>query len=314
MKTITGPTNQVSAIVFGGAGFLGSHIADELTARGYSVTIFDLRPSPWLQSSQKMVIGNILDKAAVINACAGMDVVYNFAGMADIGEASQKPEQAASLNIMGNLNMLEAARQCGAKRFIFASTVYVYSNSGSFYRATKQASESFVELYGETYRLPFTILRYGSLYGRRSDDRNAIYQFVSSALKDGQIHYKGTGEELREYIHVEDAARASVDALSAEYENQHIILTGQRAMKVRDLMVLIAEMLQKEVKFVFEPADQTTHYAITPYAYKPKIGRKLVTNPFVDLGQGVLDCIHEIDGLRLTNEQARASSQTVSIN
>jgi len=282
-------------LVFGGAGFIGSHVADTLSARGYDVSIFDRRESPWLGKSQKMIIGDITDLAAVVKACEGMDYVYNFAGLADINQAKDRPLDTAEMNIIGNIHVLEGARAAKAKRFVFASSVYVYSEAGSFYRASKQASERFVELYWERFKLPYTILRYGSLYGRRSDERNIIFQFIRSALERREIHYPGTGEELREYIHTEDAAQASVDILVPEYENQHIVLTGHQALRVRDIMVLIAEMLGKDVKLSFDKLNYDAHYCVTPYAYKPRIGKKLVTNPFVDIGQGIIDCMHEID-------------------
>jgi UDP-glucose 4-epimerase len=89
-----------------------------------------------------------------------------------------------------------------SKRFVFASTVYVYSESGSFYRASKQAAERFVEAYYERYGLPFSVLRYGSLYGRRADQRNGIYRLLKQALEQRTIAYEGSAEAMREYIHV----------------------------------------------------------------------------------------------------------------
>lgn len=281
-------------IVFGGSGFLGSHVADELTDQGFDVTIFDLHPSPFLLKNQKMVVGNILDKAAVLEACRGADYIYNFAGLADIGEAAESAELTAQLNINGNINVLDAARANNVKRFVYASTVYVYSEAGSFYRVSKQASEKFVELYGERYKLPFCILRYGSLYGRRADHRNAIFRFVKDAIQKKQISYQGTGDEMREYIHVQDAAEASVVCLAEQYLNQHLTITGHQTFRVKDVMMMIAEILGKDVSLNFRNEDVEHHYSITPYAYKPRPGKKLTVNPFVDMGQGILDCIHEI--------------------
>lgn len=282
-------------MVFGGSGFLGSHVADELTARGFDVTIYDLVPSPWLLPSQKMVVGNILDRENVIRTCVGADYVYNFAGLADIGQSRENPEATVQLNILGNVHALEGAKVSGAKRFVYASTVYIYSESGSFYRASKQASERYVEIYSENSGLDFTILRYGSLYGRRADPRNTIHAFIEGALKEKTIHYQGTGNELREYIHVEDAATCSVDILSESYRNEHVLLTGHQALRVRDVMTMVAEMLGNGIELRFESRDRESHYNITPYIYKPRIGKKLVSNRFVDLGQGLLDCIHEVD-------------------
>ena len=288
-------------VVFGGSGFLGSHVADALSDRGYKVTVFDLNPSPFLRQDQEMVLGNILDKNDVIKVCHGADYVYNFAGLADINEAKEKPVQTAELNIIGNLNILEGARLAQVRRFVYASTVYVYSSSGSFYRASKQACENFVELFFEKYGLPFTILRYGSLYGRRSDLRNTIHRFIYTALTEGELRYQGTGEELREYIHAVDAATASVQALDAAFENQHFVITGSQVSRVKDVMMMISEMLENKIKLTCENLGLEAHYNITPYTFKPKLGKKLVVNPYVDMGQGLLDCIHEISDKLLPN-------------
>ena len=77
--------------VFGGSGFLGSHICDKLSDAGHSVTIFDIRKSPWLRDDQNMIIGNILDKDAVNEAVEKSDFVFNYAGIADIGESNNYP-------------------------------------------------------------------------------------------------------------------------------------------------------------------------------------------------------------------------------
>ena len=161
-----------------------------------------------------MIVGDIMNLEEVTKAIQGASVVYNFAAIADIDEANEKPLATAEVNILGNMNVLEASRLSGVRRFIFASSVYVYSESGSFYRASKQAAERFIETYQDRYGLDYTILRYGSLYGRRTDDRNGIYRMLHEAIEQRSITYKGSGEAIREYIHVEDAARMSVQAVS----------------------------------------------------------------------------------------------------
>ncbi len=280
--------------VFGGAGFLGSHVCDRLTAVGHEVTIFDLTPSPWLKPGQTMLTGNILDEDAVTAACAGAEVIYNFAGIADIGEADRSPVATAKYNFLGTVLSLEAARQAKVKRYVFASTLYVYSQDGGFYRCSKQACELYIENYQRAFGLDYTILRYGSLYGPRSDSRNAIYRFVREALENGRISYFGHPTALREYIHVEDAAIASEEILAPEFANQNIVLSGHQPMRVQDLLKMIAEMLGQPLEFDFLGEDQTGHYEITPYSFSPKIGRKLTPVLSVDLGQGILRVIEDV--------------------
>lgn len=282
------------AIVYGASGFLGSHVADALSDSGYRVRLFDRSPSRYQRPDQEMIIGDIMDLEQVKEAAHGADVVYNFAAIADIDEAQEKPIATATINVLGNMHTLEAARLAGARRFVFASTIYVYSESGSFYRASKQAAERFIETYHERYGLEYSILRYGSLYGRRADARNGIYRMLYEALERRSITYHGSGEAIREYIHVEDAARMSVQVLAPEFANRHLILTGQERLHIKDVMTMISEIMPWKVDLRFDEARAGHHYEVTPYAYQPRIGRKLVLNEHVDLGQGLLDCLQDI--------------------
>ncbi|WP_319508440.1 NAD(P)-dependent oxidoreductase [uncultured Methanolobus sp.] len=282
------------ACVFGGSGFLGSHVADVLTEKGYDVRIFDTRPSPYLQKGQEMVVGSILEKEKVKSAVEGCDVVYNFAGIADIDQAKDRPVETVEINILGNAIVLDACRTFKIKRFVFASSVYVYSDSGSFYRSSKQACELIIENFNEKYGLPYTILRYGSLYGPRSDDKNWIFRILKQAVKEGKITREGDGEELREYIHVEDAARCSVDILSDEFQDEYVILTGYQQVKIKDLMVMIREMLGNSIELEFLPSKSNVHYEITPYSFNPRIAKKLVRSHYLDMGQGLLQCLKNI--------------------
>src|SRR4029079_8187482 len=174
------------------------------------------------------------------------------------------------------------------RRFVFASTIYVYSESGSFYLAIKQAEERFIETYHESYGLDYSMLRYGSLYGRRADARNGIYRMLYEAVERHSITYHGTGEALREYIHVEDAARMSVQVLSPDFANRHLILTGQERLRIKDVMTMISEIMPWEIALNFDQARAGHHYKVTPYAFQRRIGHKLVLNEHVDLGQGIL--------------------------
>lgn len=284
----------MKAVVIGGSGFLGSHVADALTKNNYNVTIFDVNPSKFIQDGQKMLCGDILDEEEVAKACKGADVVYNFAGVADIDEASKKPIETIKYNILGNTIILEACRKNNVKRYVFASSVYVYSKAGSFYRSSKQACELIIENYNEVYGLPYTILRYGSLYGPRADERNYIYRIIKQAITDGKIVSFGKGEDLREYIHVEDAAQCSVEILTKEFENEYIILTGTQPMRRKDLLVMINEMLGNKIKIEFSSTKSSLHYEITPYSFHPKVAKKYVRNNYLDMGQGILECIKDI--------------------
>ena len=184
--------------------------------------------------------------------------------------------------------------KAGIKRFIFGSTIYVYSGLGGFYRCSKQACELYIEEYQKAYGLDFTILRYGSLYGPRAGATNSIRRYLQEGLQSQRIAYPGTGNEVREYIHVKDAAKLSVDILAQEYKNQHIIITGHHPMKAGEMLAMIEEILDQKVTINFAHNTSQSHYNITPYLFIPKIGKKLVSNCYTDMGQGFLECLHEI--------------------
>lgn len=283
-----------TCLVLGGSGFLGSFVADALSEAGHKVRVFDKVTSPYLRKDQEMIVGDLLDFQAVKKAAAGCTYVYNFAGVADIAESREKPVDTSAINVLGNTHALEAARLGGAKRFIFASTVYVFSEAGSFYRASKQSCERFVEAYHDEFGLNYTILRFGSLYGRRAKDWNGIYVLLKEAIEKKAIVYKGNPDAMREYIHVKDAAQLSVKILSEEYSNRHIIITGHERLSVKSLLRMIAEMVPGEVETKFEDIKGDGRYVMSPYSFNPKIGYKLVANDYIDIGQGLLDCLAEL--------------------
>lgn len=299
----------MKAVVFGGSGFVGSHVADALVEAGYETTVADIAESVYLKSPQRFEEVDIRDPEAVSAVVAGHDVVYNFAGLADIDESRTRAGDTVTLNVLGNVNLLDAARTAGVRRFVFASTIYVYSEAGSFYRASKQASELYVEEYRREYGVPYTILRYGTLYGRRANEKNAVYAYLKQALEERRIVAYGDPDQVREYIHVEDAARLSVEILADEFADEQVILTGEPRMRLRDLLALIQEIVGKDVDVEIRPLDSgdqdvvaAGHYSMTPYVFRPKLARKLAHRRMIDIGQGLLDSLQEIHEQSVTFE------------
>jgi len=280
--------------VIGGSGFLGSHVADRLSEAGHIVRIFDRVVSPWLRKDQEMIVGDLMDTTVLEKAIECSEIVYHFAALADLNDALDKPVETVRINILGTVLALEAAKKNNIKRFIYASTVYVYSREGGFYRCSKQAAEHYVEEYSRAFGLQYTILRYGSLYGPRSDESNGLYRVVREAIQNGVVSYVGSPEAMREYIHVEDAANASVVALGEEFSDQSVVFTGHQPMRVADLMKMLAEILGFTNSVEFIEGDNGGHYVRTPYAYQPKLGRKYTPPLHVDLGQGLLQLIDQI--------------------
>ena len=284
--------------VFGGAGFLGQFLVNELLRRKYKVSVFDILPitDPDTDLLSQFNI-DICDRAAVEAAiCNGQfDMVYNLAGFANLDVAIKFPYRTLELNILGNLNILDACVLAKVKRFIYASSTYAMNDKGSFYGISKLTSEKIIEEYALQYELPFTILRYGSVYAEKSFDNNYIFNLVEKAIKTKKIVHGGDGNEVREYIHASDVAKLSVDVIETEqFINEHVIFTGTEKIKRSELFEMIREILGNQISIEYLKNEYDHHYKYTPYSYTPTLSKKLVANPHIDMGQGLLECIREV--------------------
>ena len=289
------PVNT-NILVIGGSGFMGSHTADELSNRGYKVKIFDSQQSNYIRKDQIFIKGSVLYEDELAAALDGIAIVYYFAGIAEIKKAKDNPIDTINLNVMGLTKTLDVCVQKKIRRFVYASTMYVHSNYGSFYRASKQAAEIIIRAFNEKYEIGYSLLRYGSLYGSRSQDWNGIYSFIKQIINESKIDYAGNGEELREYINVKDAAKLSVDILDERYVNKAINVSGQQMLRVSELIDLIFEILGKEKKIIYQSKmNLQDHYGNTPYRFTPQSAIKLVPQEYVDLSQGLFDLISEIE-------------------
>jgi len=291
--------NKKNILITGGAGFLGSHIADALTSAGHKVKIFDLAESDYLKDGQEMIVGDILDADAVDKATEGADIVFHMAALADIDVAYNKPVDTIRVNVLGTTNVLESARKNKVERVIFGSTIYVYSMTGSFYRVSKHAGELLLEEYKERYGLDYTILRFGTLFGTRSNRQNSVYKYLSEAFTTGKIDFYGTGEEVREYIHVSDAADICVKILDADFAGQTLILTGHYRIKLKEMLHMIKEILGNNIEIKIKPDQSKSHYTQTPYSYIPRVGKKIVMNTYSDLGQSLVEILDNMNSNKM---------------
>ena len=281
-------------LVIGGSGFLGSHIADELSNREHDVTIYDQKDSEWANKKQKIVKGDISNSALLEKEISKVEIVFHMAGISDIGESSQKPLETISENIIGSSIIMSLCAKYSV-RFMYGSTVYVYSKHGSFYRASKQSVETLIDVFHEKLGLDFTILRYGSLYGPRSQSWNGVKRVVSEMLKNKKITFNGTGSEKREYIHVNDAAKMSADLIDDSYKQKAVTVTGLQVLTQAELLEMIAEIMDEKIEIRYkEESEIEAHYNQTPYQYVPKRSLKIVPNEYIDIGQGILELISEL--------------------
>lgn len=277
-------------VVTGSSGFLGSHLADAATARGMSVRLFDVAPSPWRTTDQDEVVADVRDADAVAAAVADADAVFHLAAVADLREAAEDPERATDVNVEGTRTVLAAARAAGVSRVLLASSVYAHSRAGGTYRDSKRAAERLARE-AHASGLPTTILRFGSLYGPRADPGNAVRRILTQVLTERRIDFWGDGTEVREYAHVADAAALALDALDERHAGATLHLTGRERITTRELVELVAEMVGGDVPITFSDRPFDGRYRLTPFTLTEEpveLGRTLVGDSYIDLGLGLL--------------------------
>ena len=147
--------NKETIAVLGGSGFIGSHVVDKLDEIGFSVKILDRKINAKQKEKYQVFESDILDRHALDECISGAKYVFNFAGIADIKEASAEPLKTIEKNIMGSTYAIEASLNAKVKKYLYASTMYVYSDRGGFYRTTKQASEDIICSYNEKYGIEY---------------------------------------------------------------------------------------------------------------------------------------------------------------
>jgi len=243
-------------LVTGGAGFIGSHVVDKLSQAGHHPCIFDMVASPFHDETLDTYVGELSDLAALTDAMRGCDTVMHLAAVADVSQVALDPVFAEDVNARGTLHVLQAARDAGVTRVIYASTIWVYNGligevdetatlplPNHLYTATKIAGEMYCSSYAELYGLQFTILRFGIPYGPRARPAAVLPQFVRRALAGEALTVAGAGEQSRRFVYVEDLADGCVAALAAVAANRVYNLVGDEDTTILDIAQVVAELI-----------------------------------------------------------------------
>jgi len=282
-----------NVLVVGGSGFLASHVADELLKNGHKVKIFDQKKSRYLKKKQIFIQGNILNKGQILKATKNIDIIYHFASVADIDMANKFPLNALNVNIFGTINILEACIKNKIKRIIFASSIYALSEQGGFYSTSKLSSEMIIEQYSKKYKIEFNVLRFGSLYGHRSNYFNSLGKYITQAKKNNRIIRYSDGNEKRNYINVLDAASLCVKILNKKYKNMYFNLLGNKKIKVKKALEIIAKEMGIK-KVIYKNLLFDYHYKINPYTYRLRKGKLLKPKKEINIKQGIKEIIKKI--------------------
>ncbi|MDC3397305.1 NAD(P)-dependent oxidoreductase [Flavobacteriales bacterium] len=287
-------------LVVGGAGFVGMSLVSALLESGYtSVFVADIKtPMCELPANAKFVQCDIMSEESVFSLFESCKprVVYNLAGFASLDKSLEFPKQTLQLNVIGNINILNEAIRCGTELFVYASSAYAMSNKGAFYGISKLTSEKVVEEYAKRNTMSYVVLRYGSIYGPVDFDNNYLYQVIKEAIQSEKIIHHGDGEEIREYVHVHDVSTLSVEVIeNRSLWNSCLMLTGSERLKRKDLFNMIKEILDKKnLEIECRSQGYSNHYQFTPYNFQGTAAKKIMANPHVDMGQGILECINDV--------------------
>ena len=254
-------------LVTGGAGFIGSHIADLLVAEGHEVAIVDSLvggnranvPTGARFHQVDIRTSELRDVLAVERP----EVVFHEAAQMSVKVSTDRPIYDAEVNVLGLLNLLEACVATGVRKVVFASSGATYGNPtylpmdedhpqlpGAPYGITKMVSEHYLRYYAQDHGLQYTSLRYGNVYGPRQDahgEAGVVAIFTSQLLagKVPTIHWDG--EQVRDYVHVADVARANLAAATAGDGRCYCIATGV-GTSVNQLYNLLTEALDTPVE------------------------------------------------------------------
>ena len=263
-------------LLTGGAGFIGSHVTDELIAKGNDVVIIDNLSTGFeynINPKAKFVKTDITDFKKIENIFVeeSPEIIYHFAAQIDVRKSVSDPLFDAETNIMGTLNLIKLSSDFKIKKFIFSSTGgAIYGDTDvrptpenhpewplSPYGIAKLATDKFLNYYNEIFGLKYVSLRYGNVYGPRQNphgEAGVVAIFLNKMLKGEQPIINGDGHQTRDYVYVEDVVKANILALE-NIDKVGIYNVGTSIeISVNDLFKEINKNFDNKYKEVHGPA------------------------------------------------------------
>jgi UDP-glucose 4-epimerase len=252
----------MNILITGGAGFIGSHIVDAYLQLGHRVVILDNLSSGKKENIPPKAVFYEMDlldpQVERLIRDENIEVINHHAAQISVTHSVTDPLEDANINIMGSIKLLESAKSCGVKKFIFASTGgAIYGVQDSFpadenhacrpespYAISKFSVENYLTFYKKTYGLNTIILRYSNVYGPRQDphgEAGVVAIFCQKLLKKSLPTIFGDGEQTRDFVSVLDVAQANVVALNSPLTGTFNISTGKETT-VNELLKNIAHM------------------------------------------------------------------------
>ncbi|MDX1584102.1 MAG: NAD-dependent epimerase/dehydratase family protein [Thermoanaerobaculia bacterium] len=263
-------------LVTGGAGFIGSHVVDRYVEEGWKVTVVDDLSSGLRENvnpSAELIVSDLRDPETLVEIRKrSPDVINHHAAQIDVRKSVANPAWDAELNIIATLNLLNVAIETGVGKFIFASSggasygepVEVPQDEShpespiSPYGCAKLAVDKYLGYYDEILELPTVSLRYGNVYGprqRTDGEAGVVAIFVGHMLRDETVTINGSGEQTRDYVFVEDVARANVAVSGTELNGIFNVGTG-REVSVRELCNSLIDLTESGSRVEHGPAKK----------------------------------------------------------
>lgn len=289
--------------VTGGAGFLGSHVADVLVQAGHEVRVVDLIDS----ERHASVKADLADVQRLAAAFRGVDAICHLAAIGDVYLASQRPALAAHVNVTGTANVCDAAIAAGVSDLVYASTWEVYGKPlyepmdelhpctpDHPYNITKLAGERLAIAYGHaTGSLRVIALRLGTAYGTRMRPNSVFSVFIRRAIARESIEIQGSGAQGRQFTHAIDVGRAFVAALTSESKGQAYNIVADRMVSIRELAELVRSSKPTEITYG-EPRPGDVPSA---HVTSAKAAAELGWRPKIEFEQGLRELFEEADAL-----------------
>lgn len=265
-------------VITGGAGFIGSNLAEGLTQQGHDVVIVDNFSTgkrdnlAHLAAAVKVVEGSVCDRALLDEAFAGADYVLHQAALPSVQRSIEAPEETNRVNVAGTLSVLEAARSAGVKRVVLAASSSAYGDQPTLpkvetmavrplspYAASKLAGEHYCQAYCQSMGLETACLRYFNVFGPRQDPASqyaaVIPIFITKLLAGQPPTVYGDGEQSRDFTHVANVVQANLLAATAAKAPGEVFNVGCGARyTLNDLLNRLNQILGTHVEPIYEPA------------------------------------------------------------
>ena len=256
------------AIILGGSGYIGRSLIEQAFQKKKFKKIInvDIKKPRNLLHFENFIDLSIQDYDEISKIIQSNDLIFNLAGIADIKECNKNLHDCLQNNLISNIKLYEICAKKNVKKYIFASSLYVNGYHGGIYKASKLSSEIFIDEMYKSLKLPYIFIRYGSLVGGQSNYSNGFHKIIYDAYKKNFIQFNGSKESSREYINIEDATSITIDLALKNNKNCAYSIIGNERIKIKNLILMITEIMRKkkiDLKFIKKKDD---HYNITPYS------------------------------------------------